>query len=1764
MNKARISNRPDSGAIAIIGMQGRFPGAADVEALWTNLKNGVEAVSTLTEEQMEGAGVPKDVYSLPNYVKAATILDDVDKFDAEFFGFSPRDAELTDPQHRLFLECAWHSLEDAGYVPGSYQGDIGVFGGCELSGYLYLINRNLDRLGFLDGMQLMITNDKDYMATQVAYKLNLTGPAITVQTSCSTSLVAICLACQSLIEGSCDIALAGGVTVKVPQRRGYLFTPGGILSPDGHCRPFDAAAQGTIVGSGVGLVVLKRLDAALRDGDRIRAVIRGFGHNNDGANKVSYAAPSAEGQARAIETAYDMAGVEPRSVGYIEAHGTATMLGDPIEVSALTRVFRRQTPDRQFCALGSIKGNVGHLSCAAGAAGLIKAALVVERGEIPPNAHFNVPAPGIDFASGPFYVNRDLTFWNGNGGPRRAGVSSFGVGGTNAHVILEEPPRQAGSGPGRKRQLLVMSARSEAALERLSQAYARRMLGATGTEFADIAYTARIGRARFAHRRFVVGDRDNPAGTALALLSRNPDRLRTFQSAGEDRPVVFMFSGQGAQYPGMGRDLYAQEPVFRDAFDTCRKAFRKETSLDLKPIVFPVKRRARQAAEQLKQTEITQPALFSVEYALAQLWMSWGVTPQAMIGHSIGEYVAATVAGMMSLPDAARLVARRGALMASCKPGTMLAIPKREADVRPLLPPDIAVAAVNAPGMTVVAGPTPSVERLVARLEKQRIVPTRLRTSHAFHSAMMDPILDPFIDAFEGITLNAPAIDVISNLTGEVLTAEAATDPAYWALHLRSAVRFADCVRTCLKTPETVLLEVGPGRSLCNLAGLQVGSAGENAVLASMDSRSGAVDEGDLLTECLGQLWAHGARIDWDRFHSGEVRRRVSLPGYPFERDSYWVDGAEDPSIPAAAARQTMAHWAYLPEWKAADLPDDLPALPKGARVLVLSDNGPAAAALEAGLREDGVQTVLVRTGKRFAARSDRSFTLNPSDPKHTARLIEAVAETNQPLTHVVCLWPLAARGPEDAALMMQRLAMALSRTNGLTKVRMLCVTRQSQPGRADGSKGAAVSPVLALTKVINQEFSNLRGTCVDMAASDLTKAEAARCAGILRDELRAPSFAASVAYIGGERHVLRFEPARLDPVETCPLLRDQGVYVITGGLGNIGLAVAEMLASRYRARLVLVGRSGFPAKEEWPDLAASKDEFDAPAKLARQLLEIDKTGQVMTVAADVADADALRVAVAQAEEELGPINGVFHLAGNVSEGFGPLKDLTETELHRQFRPKIGGAQALAEALAGKEPDFVMLGSSLSAVLGGLNLGYYAAANQFLDSFAAAQRETSKTRWMTVNWDQWAFAGQQHGENAISPAHGAEALERLMCLEADQVVISTTPLKKRLAEWVDFTVTPEATEKAAGHSRPNLSNPFEAPKSDMEKILAEIWEDLLGLSPVGIHDKFFELGGHSLLAIEMTMKIEEQLGHALEVGQIFDTPTIAGLAPLIEAEVQSGTAPKTQPAVPAPEQPEPELDLDGTKQSFQDMYDGVTRQLDGSAFGAFAHFLNYGYVPNGAPEASSVRLDDKMLNRNSVKLALEVIGAYPVAGKTLLDVGCGRGGTARTLVEFFDPAAVTGLDLSGAAIEFCRKTHTDARLCFVQGDAEELPFEDASFDAVTNIESSHTYPAIQRFYASVKRVLKPGGHFLYTDLMPVDKMHQCMELLRELGFDLHQDRDITPNVLLSCDEIAASRLGAFEGDQAGWSNFLAAPGSAVYESMKSGEWTYRILTLTVT
>ncbi len=885
--------------VAIIGMAGRFPGAQNIEEFWRNLRDGVESIRRFTVEELIEAGVSEDLIHDPAYVKAGAPLANADCFDAAFFGYQPKEARVMDPQHRLFLESAWAALEDAGHDPERYGGAIGVFGG--VAHNTYLVNNlvtNPEFLSTIGEYQLILATDKDYPATRVAYKLGLTGPALSVQTACSTSGVAVHLACQSLLTGDCDMALAGGGRVHAPIIAGYRYEEGSTMSPDGRCRAFDAEAKGMVRGSGMAFVVLKRLEDALEDHDHVYAVIKGSAINNDGSGKVGFTAPSVNGQAAVIGDALAAADLAAESIGYVEAHGTGTALGDPIEVAALTKAFRETTDKAGFCALGSVKTNIGHLDAGAGVAGIIKAALALEREQIPPSLHYTKPNPQIDFDGSPFYVNASLKEWKRGKDPRRAGVSSFGLGGTNAHVVLEEAPASEPSSDSRSHQLLLLSAKSSAALERATDNLAAHLEHGLDINLADVAYTLQTGRRRFEHRRALVCQ---TAASAVQLL-RTPGgaEVPTQHNETSNRRVVFMFPGQGSQYPNMGRDLYRKEPLYRELIDRCVAELEPMIGFDLRDVLFPEPERTEWAAEQLKQVAITSPSVFVTSYALARLWMSWGIEPSAMIGHSLGQYVAACLSGVFSLSDALTTVATRGRLMQEMPSGAMLGVPLSETEVMERLSADLSLASVNAPSATVVSGTHEAIARFAELLKGEGIACRTLHTSHAYHSAMMDPVLAPFARAVSDAKPTSPRIPFSCNVTGKWITDTDACDPEYWAGHIRRPVRFAEGMGTLLDEIDPVLLEVGPGRTLSTFALKHPKRTSAHTVVSSLRHPSEPTSDTEFQLRGLGRLWIGGVTVDWEGFYADERRKRTPLPTYPFERKRFWVE--PQVAVPRAAA----------------------------------------------------------------------------------------------------------------------------------------------------------------------------------------------------------------------------------------------------------------------------------------------------------------------------------------------------------------------------------------------------------------------------------------------------------------------------------------------------------------------------------------------------------------------------------------------------------------------------------------------------------------------------------------------------------------------------------------------------------------------------------------------------------------------------------------------------------------------------------------------
>ncbi len=1514
--------------IAVIGMAGRFPQAKNVAAFWQNLRNGAEGISFFSDAELKAAGVDPALLDNPNYVKAGGILEGFDLFDAAYFDYTPREAEVLDPQQRLFLECAVEALEQAAYDPEKFEGAIGVYGGLSISDYLRdNLSPNRELLQAIGFYPVMLGNDKDYLCTRVSYKLNLKGPSLVVQTACSTSLVAICLAYQSLLNYQCDLALAGGVGIGHFKKAGYLYQVGGILSPDGHCRAFDADSHGCVAGDGVGIVVLKRLEDALHDGDYIHAVIKGAALNNDGSVKVGYTAPSVDGQAQVIAMAQALAGVTADTITMIEAHGTGTELGDPIEMAALTKAFRATTDKRNFCAIGSAKTNVGHLDAAAGVTGFIKAVLALAHREIPPSLNFKKPNSQIDFASSPFYVNTALAEWKTGQTPRRAGVSAFGVGGTNAHVVLEEAPPLQPSGESRPAQLFVLSAKTGAALEAATKNFLDGLEQRPDLNLADAAYTLQIGRREFKHRRALVCRNREEAIGALQSLDRK--KVFTAVQPPVNRAVAFMFPGQGAQYLEMAKGLYQTEATFREHVDRGAELLQASLQLDLREVIYPRHEAAAAAAEKLKQTSFTQPALFVIEYALAQLWKSWGVQPQAMIGHSIGEYVAACLAGVFSLEEALALVAARGKLMQQLPGGAMLAISLPEAEAALHLNGHIAIAAINAPTLCVVSGPATDIDELAVQLEQKSVECRRLHTSHAFHSAMMEDILAPFTELVSKTKRTAPKIPFISNVTGKWITATEATDPRYWARHLRQTVRFSDGIRELLNEPARVLLEVGPGQTLTTLARMcrleKKDKREETAPAIISSTRHPQEPQSDdvVLLNALGQLWLAGVKVDWAGFYSRERRRRVPLPTYPFERKRYWVEPQQATPFALRSSPLTkkpdIADWFYAPGW-ARTAPSNYlkPLAAIGAKScwLIFADEHGLGEKIIKRLERAQQNVIAVTIGEKFGRRDERAFTLDPrsrDDYETLLKTLRAQELTPQRLVH---LWGVT---PADSGLRISDagkkessergfysllyFVQALGNQEVAAPLHVSVVTSNAQNVTGNDLVFPEKAAVLGACRVLPQEYPSASCRNIDIAFADLAAAESEELIDQLVMEFSAQAVDSLVAYRHQARWTQTWQPVYLPHSGDIPKrLRHGGVYWITGGLGGIGLALAEYLAQTVpQVKLVLSGRSELPPKEKWAQWLSAHNTQDTVSLKIRGAQKLETLGaEVLIVRADVADAAQMQALLQQANERFGPIHGVIHAAGIA--GGGMMQHKAPEIAAGVMNSKTTGALALASLLKEQPPDFVVLCSSVTSILGGFGQADYCAANAFLDAFA--QRcDHRKPFTVAINWDTWAEVGMAVNtelpadlaaaraealQSAILPREGMEAFGRILNGDLSQVVVSTRDWRQRLELETTAVATRDEEEKAmpvaaptTQYSRPDLTADYAAPENEVEKSLAEIWTELFGVAPIGRHDNFFELGGHSLLATRLISRARDTFQTTLTLKSFFEKPTIAEMAETI-------------------------------------------------------------------------------------------------------------------------------------------------------------------------------------------------------------------------------------------------------------------------------------------
>jgi acyl transferase domain-containing protein/acyl carrier protein len=1576
--------------IVVIGMSGRFPHAKNIDEFWHNLKEGSESVIFYSDEELIEAGGSPDLVKDPNYVKTSgSFLDRKEYFDAAFFGYKPVEAELMDPQTRVFLETSWHALEDAGYDPGSFDGLIGLYAGSKW-------NFSWEARSFLSGRTRALGEfassllfSRDSLCTLVSYNLGLKGPAVFIKTACSTSLVAVHLACQAILSGECDMALAGGVSISNFEKSGYLYQEGMISSPDGHCRAFDAEARGTVGGDGVGVVVLKRLEDAVAHGDHIHAVIKGTAVNNDGSRKIGYTAPSITGQVEVIREALHVAEVDPETITYIETHGTGTPVGDPIEIEALKTAFK--TDKKGYCRIGSLKTNIGHLDAAAGIASVIKVILALKHRMIPPNLHFQAPNPKIDFENSPFRVNAILTEWETEGYPLRAGVSSFGIGGTNVHAILEEWPDNArGNGqrivsrPGGLEecpQLILLSTKTETALDKMTENLATYLKENPGPILADLGYTLQVGRKAFKHRKMLVCSTVDEAIEALSSDSPDSRKVRTAVSKDEDRSVVFMFSGLGAQYVNMGHELYEKELLFREEMDRCFEILSTQGDYDLKEILYPGNAPQRTQSAQIKefynktsaasavsavkielpdidQFEIAQLVVFVFEYALAKLLIKWGIQPRAMIGYSFGEYTAACIAGVLSLEDALNLVVLRGQLIREIPGGAMLSVPLAEKELLPLLKTfnagfngsfPLSLAIDNGPSC-IVSGPVDQVEAFEQWMKEKRCVCVPLNALHAIHSSMMEPILKKFQEKVSGFTLQKPGIPYISNVTGRWITAEESTFPGYWAAHLRGTVRFADGVRELTGKiedgkPASIFLEIGPGYDLCTLVRHHFDQPASPLILNLVPGAStqtpgkkttSTSDTRYLLTR-LGRLWLSGIEIDWSQFHDGEERHRIPLPLYPFDSQRYWFDG-DFPGKSGGMAMEMnrlakepdIADWFYIPSWKRSVLPGRKRDK-KEEKVgwLVFVDDLGLGDRLVKRLEQEGQGVIQVRSGAAFTKTNDSEYIIDPHHADDYDTLFDQLSCQNKMPDRIVHFWSVTRKekGIDEIQDMGFYSLFYLARAVGKysfkdsKSITIIVVSNHLHRVTSEEKLYPEKATLLGAVKVIPKEYFNITCRSIDIVFPEPGSQKPDYLIDQILTEFSIEPSAAGVdvvvAYRGDYRWVQVFEPLRMEMEtengkEEVPRLKEEGVYLITGGLGGIGLVLAQHLADTVRARLILTRRSAFPQRKEWDRWLTAHPEDDPVSRKIEKLHELESAGaEVLVCSADAADRDQMQAVVVKAEERFGRIDGVIHAAGLPDGGVIPLR--TRETIEPILAPKVKGTLVLDQVLKERNItlDFFVLFSSISAVLGLFGQVAYCAANAFLDAFSYHKTYEDGVFTVSINWDFWQEVGMgvetirqlektaniTDGDlllkNGILSSEGISVFSRILNGLHPQVIVSAQDLAARFA-YVDYFDTSETSDsqeavemqpvKGKLYPRPELTTEYVAPESEFEETFADILQRSFGFEQVGIDDNLFEYGITSLDMIHINNALRKKIKKEIPIVVMFEYPTIHSLGRYLEEE----------------------------------------------------------------------------------------------------------------------------------------------------------------------------------------------------------------------------------------------------------------------------------------
>jgi amino acid adenylation domain-containing protein len=1536
--------------IAVIGMAGRFPGAASIDEFWENLKNGLESISFFSHDELSHSGLDMDLLDDPNYIKAKGVLENSDNFDTQFFNFSHHEAEAMDPQLRVFHEVLWQAFENAGYTPHDHLAPIGLYAG-SAPNHFWLAHSYIDsQQNPLGDVQRAILSN--HFSTRAAYTMNLKGPVITMNTACSTSLSAIHLACLGLKKGDCHLAAAGGVSILLPVKAGYLYQEGMLFSQDGHVRAFDAQASGTIFSDGAGVVILKRLSDALADNDTIHAIVKGTAMANDGNHKAGYTTPGIDGQVMTIRAALASADVEPETIGFLETHGTGTALGDPVEIMALSKVF--PSGPGESCAIGSVKNNIGHLNIAAGVTGFIKAVLTLKHRLIPPTINYQRPNPALKLEETPFYVNSSPVHWTtpeespSSQSPRRAGVSSFGLGGVNAHAVLEEyiqEPRDTQCGP----QIIPLSAATPTALQRLSSNLSEHLRQHPQVELADLAFTLQVGRKNNHHRRFLVCD--SIQETQDILTAPDTGEFRHTTAADLNRPLVFLFPGQGSQYTGMARDLYRSLPEFQRHMDRCFDILSPLLEMDVKSFLYPAelldeKEEKNNSGNPIDQTHFAQPLIFAVEYALAQQLMAWGVRPTAVMGHSIGQYAAACLAGVFSLEEALETVVVRGGLMNSMPPGAMLSVPLTQDQLEPMLKDGISLAAVNSPSRCVLSSDYDAILALKEHLDNSGHHSTLLHADHAYHSSSMEPVLAPMRQHFAQISLKPPQIPCISNLDGQWLSAEEAQSPAYWARHIRETVQFSPGIDTTVQQGEALFIEVGPGNSLSTFIRQQ--EKGYVAIDTMRHPREAVCDEGFLMNK-IGHMWLQGVSIDWRLFNKDKSRRRIPLPVYPFEGRPYTtVDSKqikEDIRSLYESERLSRnpdkSQWFYTPSWKRSNISppqqDQSVSTAGNPHSLIFIGSSKLGTPLCNVLRKQGHRVTLVCAGNGFSQKTRHGltvFTINPTRKEDYDTLFVALRKSGSIPARILHLWNLdgvkpAAYGLKDIQdeqlsgyHSLLSIAQAIGHNSITDDIRLHVFTGNMQEVTGGDLLYPGKATITGPVKVIPSEYPNIKCSSIDLEGRQLTGTKLETLLPQLLTEITAPITAPFIAYRNGYRWVQTFVPTPMEkPTQPMPLLRAGGVYLITGGQGGLGLVFARYLAETIKGKIILIGRSTFPAREEWSRYLAAPGSDPVVVEKIRQLQEFEQYGcQVHVFSADIVNRTQLESVIKNVHRNLGPINGVFHAAGLPDGEMIQLRSRAASQ--KILDPKVTGTWRLMEILRPLEVDFMVLFSSINAVTAPVGQVAYCSGNVFMDTFAqfmkgqATQYPARKLPYtVSINWPRWHNTGMAlipeklhqnlTGEavsGGLSHQDGLDAFNRAMSSGSPQVVVCDCDLEllqkhvnsAGVNHFIQQAEEDSSSAKITGDeavSQRNVSTAYAPPETQIQHRLIAIYQEFFGNRKIGINDDFFELGGDSLKAISMTHRLKKEFP-PVSLNEFLAFPTVRELATII---AQAGTPSNSTP-----------------------------------------------------------------------------------------------------------------------------------------------------------------------------------------------------------------------------------------------------------------------------